>query len=444
MNQPASATRRRLLKSLAFGASLPLQGLLAHAARAQTSGEPPRALFVFFPDGCAQSHWHPTGSETSFSLPVMTAPLARHNADLIWLRGLNMYSGGATHEGGVRKLLTATGPVSLDVLIGQHYARATPFSFYSLGVGANHENGGNYMSFLGSNQPVTPEDNPLKAFQDLFGRASGGGALTPEQRRLQSVLDASLSDLQRLRNRLGTTERQKLELHTDSIREVERRLVAAEPVSQRCENPQWNAQGWSVPPGYNQYPLYWNRDDQFQTVMRLQMDLAVLALQCDLTRSVALQCSHPVSPTLLRPETGANQRHHDASHYDLNNEASLDDFIRYKRWYCEQLAYLLDRMKQIPMASGTLLDHTVVFVGSELGNGTRHDHADMPFILAGRAGGLRAGRFLDYRNTNRSQRSSGENESHAKLLVSIANAVGIPLESFGYTGHGAGPLPGLV
>ena len=71
-----------------------------------------------------------------------------------------------------------------------------------------------------------------------------------------------------------------------------------------------------------------------------------------------------------------------------------------------------------------------------VGNSTLHDHRDMPFILAG--GGLPGGRFLDYRNAN-----NGEGESHAKLLVSIANRMAVPIEQFGYSGHGLGPLAEL-
>jgi hypothetical protein len=79
-----------------------------------------------------------------------------------------------------------------------------------------------------------------------------------------------------------------------------------------------------------------------------------------------------------------------------------------------------------------------VLLCSELGHSARHDHRDMPFVLAGRGGGLVGGRFLDYRSAN-----GGDGDSHAKLLVSIGNAAGIPIDRFGYTGSGTGPLPGL-
>jgi len=434
MSAQHDRARRRVLKGLlAGGVSLPLAGLLGRAAQAQSGPPPRRAIFVYIPDGCSQPHWHPTGSETAFTLPGMTQPLEALKSDLVFLRGLNMYAGGATHEGGIRKLWTATGDVSLDVFIGQYYRQQTAHASLHLGVASTHENGGNYASFLGRDQAVTPEDNPLRAFERLFGQAATGDAVLARRR---SILDASLADLDDLSTRLGATERQKLELHMDSVREVESRLTAGP--STGCSTTGWNTDGWSIPSGYNSYPAYYNRDDQFAEVGKLQMDLAVLALTCDLTRSVSIQWSHAVSPTSHAAETGVVTRHHDASHFDATIPASVNGFVALQRWYCEQFAYLVNRLKSIPDGQGTLLDSTLVFLGSELGHSGRHDHRDMPFVLAGRAGGLATGRFLDYRSAN-----NGDGESHAKLLVSIARAMGIPLNSFGYVGHGEGPLPRL-
>lgn len=432
-------TRRGFLAGmLRTGAALPLSTLLHRAALAQEGAAPMRALFVYIPDGCAPSLWHPSGSTHDFALPAMTEPLAAVQQHCVFLEGLNMYAGGSTHEGGMAKVLTATGDVSLDVFVGQYYRDRTPHASIHLGVASNHQNGGsNHMSYLGANQPVSPEDNPLSAYERLFG-PPGGVADVANRRRL-SVLDAAVDDLGRLQSRLGQTQRLKLEQHMDALREVENRIVAADQGSAgACRQPDWNRAGWSMPDGYNSYPLYYNRDDQFAEVGRLQMDLGVLALGCDLTRSVSLQWSHPVSPAHLEPETGATQRHHDSSHFDAGNLDSAANFVRYKRWFTEQFAYLLRALDAQPDGDGTLLDHTVVFLCSELGHSSRHDHRNMPFVLAGRAGGLETGRYLDYGSAH-----DGDGETHAKLLVSIANAVGIPIERFGYTGHGAGPLPGL-
>lgn len=432
-----SLTRRRLIKGIVSGGlSLSLSGLLARAAYAQ--GTAPQRLICFYvPDGCEPGHWHPSGSERNFTLPSMTRTLENVKSDLVFVRGLNMYSGGSTHEGGAAKVLTATGDLSIDVFVGQNYKNETPHASLHLGIASAHENGGNFISFLGKGQPITPEDNPLRAFERLFGAQGAGDR---ERDRQLSVLDCAMNDLGRLQGRLGTTEKQKLDLHMDSLRQVEKRVQeSASGSSDSCTDPVWNTEGWAPPPNDNSYPPYQNRDDQFAAVGKLQMDLAVLALQCDLTRAVTFQWSHPVSPTSLKAFTGVDARNHDSSHFDGNSEASIETYATFKRWYMDQFAYLLNELRSVQDIDGrTLLDNTLIFVCSELGHSALHDHADMPFILGGRAGGLETGRLLDYRGSN-----SGQNESHAKLLVSIARAMGIPINSFGYTGHGEGPLVGL-
>ncbi len=431
-------SRRGFLRGMAqAGAALPLSALLHRSALAAEGGGVPRALFVFIPDGCAPELWHPSGDTYNFTLPRMTDPLESVRQHCVFLSGLNMYSGGSTHEGGVAKVLTATGYISMDVFIGQYFKDQTPHASIHLGVASNHQNGSGYMSYLGSGQPISPEDNPLSAYERMFGPP--GGVEDIENRRKLSVLDAAMGDLNTLQTRLGQAQRQKLELHMESLREVENRILAADQAGAgACSQPDWNREGWAIPEGYNSYPKYHDRDDQFATVGKLQMDLAVQALSCDMTRSLSLQWSHPVSPTHLQPETGASQRHHDSSHFDASNLASAENFVLYKRWFTEQFAYLLRELDAQPEGDGTLLDNTVIFLCSELGHSSRHDHRNMPFVLAGRAGGLETGRALDYSSAH-----NGDGETHAKLLVSIANAVGIPINSFGYTGHGDGPLQGL-
>lgn len=411
--------------------------MLMRAAHAQGRA-PQRILCFYMPDGCSPVDFHPTGSETGFTLPRMTAPLEAVRNDCVFLRGLDMYSGGSTHEGGARKVLTATGDLSIDVFVGQSYKQSTPHASVHLGVGSTHENGGSYVSYLGKEQPITPEDNPVRAFERLFGKP--GEVENIEDRRKLSILDAAKRDLSVFQTRLGNTEKQKLDIHLESLRAVESRILAASQGSQgMCSDPSWNREGYASPAGYNSYPQYHNRDDQFDTVGKLQMDTAVLALACDLTRAVTIQWSHPVSPTSLQKETGVTVRHHDASHFDENSASSRETISKLQAYFTGRLAYLINALRQQPAEDGrTLLDNTLILLHSELGHSSRHDHRDMPFILAGHGGGLRGGRFLDYRMSNRN-----ENESHAKLLVSIANAMGIPITTFGYTGHGEGPLPRL-
>ena len=133
MRKP-SLSRRNFVAGL--GASAALVPFLS-SLRASRAGAaaPKRAMFVYVPDGCIPAKWHPTGSETSFTLPEMSAPLEPIKQHLVFVDGLTMYSGGATHEGGAAKVLTGVGAQSLDIFLGEKIGAASPFRSLQLGVG---------------------------------------------------------------------------------------------------------------------------------------------------------------------------------------------------------------------------------------------------------------------------------------------------------------------
>jgi len=421
----------------AFAASPLMQVLTSIRANAAPVR---RVMFVYIPDGCIPDRFHPTGTATNFKLNEMTSPLEAVKQHIVFLDGLTMYAGGGTHEGGIRKVLTGVSDVSLDVFLGQKFAGQTPHNSLQLGSSANFQNGSGGMSFIGPNQEVKPDDDPLAAFTRVFGSAGGGGdsgAAALAARRKRSVLDASLSDLARLEKRLGAAEKEKLETHVESVREVERRITSG--VMAACGVGGFNAVGFANSSS-DSYPKTYEKEENFQVVGRLQMDLATLALSCNATRVVSLMLSHPVSPTHI-PKSGTGTGHHDASHYGDPSSQTAADFIKLQKYFMEELVYLIQSLKNTPEGDGTtLLDNTLVMLCSELGDSNRHDHDRVPFLLAGGGGGsLVGGRFLDFRGKN-----NGQNEPHTKLLVSIANAMGVDIDSYGYVGHGRGPLPGLL
>ncbi|WP_179137306.1 DUF1552 domain-containing protein [Candidatus Entotheonella palauensis] len=392
---------------------------------------PKRVVFFYIPDGCIPTLWHPSGSEFDFTLSQMTEPLAAVKDHCVFVSGLNMYEGGATHEGGIAKVLTGNGPTSLDVFLSEQLGSLTSLSSLLLGVASSHENGSGYFSYLPGRIPRTPQDNPVAAFESVFGSHGGGGGGPNPQ---LSVLDSALADLNSLRSRLGSIERAKLDLHLSALREVETRLndpTNADALG--CSTSEFNQEGFTVPEGYHGYPRLYNREEHFELVGKLQMDLAALALSCDMTRVLGLQWSHPVSPTRMA-WTGSSQRHHDASHYGHAGSATAANFILLQRWYMDQLRYFIDQLSSRPDGDGTLLDNTLILVFSELGDGNLHNHKNMPFILAGGAGGtLSTGRYLHYGG-----------DAHTKLLVSIANAMDVNISTFGYSGHGTGGLNNLL
>jgi len=435
-------SRRHFLKAAGTALAVAPFASLLNARRAHAQGQSPlRTLVVYIPDGCIPDRWHPTGSETSFSLPVMSDPMERIKQHCVFVDGLEMFSGDATHEGGIAKLLTGVGAQSIDVFLGQQLGSETPHASLHLGVAANFQNGGGSMSFIGEGQEVTPDDDPLNAFDRLFaGAGSGGGdegAAALAKRRRKSVLDTALADVTALQGKLGTLEREKLDVHMDSLRELERRLTSN--VASACDAGGFNRQGFAtIETDY--YPKTYEKEENFRLVGDLQMDLAVLALSCNVTRVASIMWSHCVSPTHIL-ETGVGSGNHDASHYGEPNSSMASDFTTLKRWFVERFVELIDRLANTPDGPGqTLLDNTQVLLCTELGESNLHDIERVPFVLVGGAGGqLRTGRYVDYRGKGK----DGGNETHTKLLVSMARAMGVSVDSFGYTGHGTGSLEGL-
>ncbi|HVZ34117.1 MAG TPA: DUF1552 domain-containing protein [Polyangiaceae bacterium] len=434
--------RRTLLRGLGATALIAPFAQLANLRRAQAA-PPKRAMFVYVPDGCIPDIWHPTGSETSFTLPSMTAPLEAIKQNLVFIDGLTMYSGGATHEGGVAKVLTGVSPKSIDIFLGEQIGTTTPIRSLQLGVGSTFQNGAGSMSFIGDGQPVNPNDDPLNAFSGVFGSTAPGASngVDPDlaKRQKQSILDAALADLNALEQKLGSTEKEKLDVHLDSLRELERRITNPAVIMGGACNPDgFNQVGFTVS-ATDYYPKTYHKEENFRKVGELMMDLATLALSCGSTNVVSLMWSHPVSPTHIQ-ETGVTTGEHDASHYGDPSSQNAKDFTTLKRWFMDRFVYLIQKLAATPDTSGTLLDNTLVLLCSELGDSNRHDHDRVPFVLAGGAGGaLKTGRFLNYEGKN-----AGENEPHTKLLVSVANAMGVQIDSYGFTGKGTGPLSGLL
>jgi hypothetical protein len=207
-----------------------------------------------------------------------------------------------------------------------------------------------------------------------------------------------------------------------------------------CDLAGFNKGGFAITGMDYDYPKVYDKVENFATVGQLQMDLAVLALSCNMAHVVTLMWSHAVSPTKI-PSLMTTVGNHDASHYGVNPMGdNARQFVLYLRWFMERLVSLVQALKKTPGPEGSLFDSTVLFLGSDIGDGDLHEQRSVPFVVMGGAKtGLRGGRYLNFTGKG----AGGQNETHAKILVSIARAVGVPIDSFGYTAMGTGPLPGL-
>ncbi|WP_058555536.1 DUF1552 domain-containing protein [Thiohalocapsa sp. ML1] len=418
-----SPARRGFLRTLgaaSLGAALsPLTWGLARPAVAQVSA-PRRVIFVYVPNGVTYRSWHPVGAGSDFTLPVMTAPLQPVRQHCVFLRGVDMYGSAGTHEGGQVKMLSGRsghmhdpGP-TLDWYLGERFKTAVPRPFLNLGVIGNEWS--KPITFDAAGKAMNTDDNPLAVFERLFGTDATQDALIARRR---SLIDRSLAEVNALKTRLGGVEQQKLELHLESIRAVERTL--GDVVAGSCDTAGFNTQGFTVT--RNEHLSHAN----FATVGRLQTDLAVLSLACDLTRVVTLKWAYPVTPVII-PSSGSSMPCHQASHMQDGN------FDLIKAWFAARFADLVGALAAYPDGAGSLLDNTLIWMFSELGDSSGHNHRNMPFVLAGGgAAGIAGNRVLDYGNA-----------AHNKILVSMARFAGVPISEFGNTDSNPGELGGLV
>jgi hypothetical protein len=435
---PLRPSRRSFLRALgATALALPFYDLV-RPRRARAGGAAKRVIFFYFPDGVSMtggpgdaSHWHPAGSEHDFTLSHQLEPLAAFQDDCVLLGGLTMNLGDGSHDEGARKLLTGRfGGISIDQHLAGSIGKESPFPLLYLGAMCTRDpKASHYVSQQGGDVPATPIEDPRKAFESLFG-APVGTSGDPGDARAASVIDGAMADLEALRAELGGVEAQKLDAHLDGLRELEKRVHAGPIASASCLEPSLDTSGFTsadLAPPFHASAL--------PHVLRAQMDLMVLAMACGLTRVGTLQLFHHTAEdvTMAFPSTELEavtpMYSHSASH---NAE---DVHIAQRRWIVAQLAYLLGRLRATPEpddSGASMLDTSLVLACTEVASGPQHTHYDMPFVLAGRAGGaLPTGRLLRY-----------DSHAHSDLLTSIAHAMGDPIASFGESA--AGPLPGLL
>lgn len=361
----------------------------AHAA----DGVPLRFLAIYLPCGIHMPDWTPTTDGPDFTLPYILEPLAEVRSDILVLSGLDNLAGEfnapGDHARGTGCFLSChlvnlsetdiQNGTTIDQLYADHLGTATPLSSLQLGT-AGGSNVGNCDSGYScayshnvswnGNTPLPKLTDPGTAFDLLFSgfdpTATAAEMARRKARRL-SVLDYALSDAEVLKGKLGQTDRIKVDEYLDSVRELELR-VQAESTAPACELGAFD-------PNFADYPAQ----------VKLMMDVMVLAMQCDRTRSITFMMENGGSNRDFG-FIGAPGGHHYLSHHN-NLQENFDKLRVIDRWEIEQVAYLLAAMKNSVEGDGTLLDNSFVFVGSEIEDGNSHAHRNMPVLCAGSLGG---------------------------------------------------------
>jgi hypothetical protein len=291
------------------------------------------------------------------------------------------------------------------------------------------------MSYRDAKQIRAAERNPYSAYQKLFGLSE----VDPEIARKLAERRASVNDLVReqmrslmSRSDLSKSDRQRLELHFDSIRDLEVTLTCNLP-------PEQVAAMEAIAPEAG-------ANDNVVTIARMQMDIIALAMACGVTRAATLQIGDGNDATEYTIHGVRQKSFHKISHrIDSDGadgppiEGAMQLHHEIDRIHGRMFKYLLDKLSAYPMGQGTLLDHGVAVWLNDLAD-KYHSYNKVPYILAGSANGfLKTGQFVDVGRVNNN-----------KLLNTLGTAVGCtngaggPLEDFGDDSLEGGLLGQLI
>jgi hypothetical protein len=447
----AALNRRAFLRGAGACVALPLFASLrtgglfaadpAVKLASSSTGAPLRAAFLFVPNGTIPSAWWPKGEGAEFSWSRTLKELQKHKGQLQILGGLGHKTaepgpdgpgdharGNSTFLTGVRLRKSATdirAGLSIDQALARAYGHLTRFSSLELTCDAGPQSGAcdsGYscayqfnLAWSSPTTPKTPEYNPRRAFERLFGEGKPGERQANLQRRQQedkSVLDFVLEDARSMRKRLDSSDRQKLDQYLTGVREVETRIQKAERLG-RVKDPDVETPA-GVPTEYGEH-------------IQLLFDIMVLAFQTDSTRLATFLVAHDGSNRSF-DQIGISEGHHDLTHHQ-NRKEWIDKVADIDLWYVQQLAKFLDKLSQVKDADGqTLLHNSMIVYGSGNADANRHTHDNLPLLLAGSGGGaLRTGRFVKHGG-----------KPLTNLFLSMAHTLGVrKLDRFG---DSTGPL----
>ncbi len=345
--------------STALLRSSPLLTGLLYARSAEAQGlMPTRTVAIYVPGGGIHDFWAPSGQGAQMQLGPMSQGYEPVKTECNFL--LNMGHNAAGH--GRLPLLLKAGwnGDSYDVAMGKALGPDLPFTYVNLGV---HSNGQGYLTKVG-NTDVPFEDNPFNAFRLLFGNTGPGSEKTP-------ILDAHAAAVQSIRQKLAGYEVQRMDEHLDAIAATQRRL-----------DDMAGGSSCAGLPDDEEFPL---THETFSRQARLQADIAVAALRCNLTSSVSIGFGNHQAEFRV-PELSYQGIYHQSHHGGSNGLPDYPYYTEMRRHLGSLSAYLIAGLRD-----AGILDSTVVLETTDMGHADLHGNSDVPFMLAGGGGRLRRG-----------------------------------------------------
>ncbi len=432
-------SRRTLLRGFGTALALPLLDSMSPALAAPNrSGAKPavRMAFLYVPNGIIMKDWTPATEGPGYALTKTLEPLAAYRDKMLVLSGLDQYNGQSLGDGAGdharagASWLTGVHPkktlgadihagVSADQVAAKEIGKATTLPSLELGLEDNRMVGGcdsgyscaysNTVSWASPTTPLPPEINPRSVFERLFGdgETTDPAARAALARQDRSILDFVRADAARLGTGLGAGDKRKLSEYLDAVREIEVRIQKIEKQDPNAAAlPSMDRPG-GIPPTFEEH-------------INLMFDLMTIAFQADLTRVITLMIGREGGNRTYR-NIGVPDAHHGLSHH-FNDNAKIARLQKIDQHHVTQLASFLGKLQATKDGDGTLLDHSMIMYGSSLSDGNKHEHLDLPAILAGGgAGRIHGGRHIKYK----------KGTPMTNLFLSMLDAAGVQPEKIG-------------
>jgi uncharacterized protein DUF1552 len=426
--------RRTFLRGAGVTLALPLLESMVPAltpVRLTAAASARRFVGIWHPHGASPGYWSPLQEGKNFEFSFITKPLEAYRNRVVLISGLDMPEAMATTEepggdhargavllSGARPRRNAVSPflgTTIDQHIAKKYGQDTILSSLQLGV----EDTGNFgncnwgyscaytnsISWTSPTEPLPTQINPRVVFERLFGDGTSAEERRRDRQRNASVLDAVVGQLGSFKANLGAGDKARIDTYVDNIRELERRIRIA--MDNSVKEPSAD-----IPFGL---------PESSHLHFRLMYDLMALAFEGDITRSITFMLGRDLSGASF-PESGYTGGWHGTSHHGDKPE-NIANYAKVNRYHVQNLAYFCDKLSKIQDGDGTLLDHVLIYKGSNMGNSHRHAHEKVPVILVGGIDGtFKGNRHLVF--PDNTQRTSN-------MLLSLLYLYGIEMDKIG-------------
>jgi hypothetical protein len=429
INTRTAVSRRTFLKGAGVALSLPLlDSMLPPFARAAQASSPlapgakPRRMFAICQNlGVLPDLFFPTGTGREYVASPYLELLKEHRRDFTVMSGVSHPGVDGSHTSDICFLTAAPHPgsssfrntISLDQYIAERIGILTRFPSITLAVNTRQRS----LSYTGTGVAIPPEDKASEIFKQLF--LQGSPAQIAEQvRQLDTGRSIVADHAKELQRQGGARDRERLDQYFTSVRDLENRLRVSRGWEQKPK-PSVNVPAPVDPPSPAAY----------MEKTRIMYDLARLAFETDSTRSITLMLDSVGSPAVELPGATITDGYHNLSHHG-RSEDKRGQLRALDEAHMKLLAGLFSGLKAVREGEETLLDRTMVYFGSNMGDANKHVTTNVPAILAG--GGFKHGQHLVF--------DTEKNYPLANMFVSMLQRMGIEQDRFA---TGTGTMRGL-